>query len=202
MNMWNSTLAVEVESHGVRSTFGPFPGMPAAMQFVSEHVWDTDRYRHHYVALNDPTDAATHLNRRHPNDTNEEAGLFDAPPRKRREPLEAALRDAICREHGDPGDGPHGDGLYAHLDEHRPWRVELKAEECWEGECDHDKHQDGTCATPPRHELWCRACTPVYAGGGEHDGTPYDECRADWPCTSVLTLCASFNVSLTGKGLR
>ena len=128
-------------------------------------------------------------------------GLFKLPPRERCEPLEAALRSAIEHEHGAPGEGPHGDGLYAHLDIHRPWRIQLREEECWEGCCEHPQDDDGNCTAPPQRELWCRSCTPVYISGGELDGQPYDECRVDWPCSPVRALCASFGVSLTGKAL-
>lgn len=196
--MWDGPLAVQVESHGVGWMFGTFPGLPKAMEFVSEHVWDTDRYRHQYVSLIDPTEAADRLNRRVPEG---DPGLFDMQSREKREPLEVALREAIARKHGEPGAGPYGDGLYAHLDVHRPWRVELKAQDCWEGECDHDRDPDGTCTAPVRCAVWCRGCTPVYVSGGEYDGTPYDECQVDWPCSPVLAMCASFGVSLTGKAL-
>lgn len=62
--MWDGQLAVGVETGGLLWTFGPFHGMPDAMGFVSTHVWDTDRYRHHYAALIDPAEAADRLNHR------------------------------------------------------------------------------------------------------------------------------------------
>ena len=58
MGMWDGQLAVGVEADGLRWMFGPFHGMPDAMGFVNAHVWDTDRYRHHYAALIDPAEAA------------------------------------------------------------------------------------------------------------------------------------------------
>jgi hypothetical protein len=197
MNMWGSPLAVEVDAGGLTMWFGPFDGMPAGMRFVSEHVYDVDRYQHRYLGLVDPAEAGKLLNR-NPHAT-DESGLFGVPPREEREPLEAAIRAAICREHGDPGEGPHGDGLYAHLDVHRPWRVELKSEECWEGECDHPLDGNGLCTAPARRELWCRGCTPLYVSGGEWDGTPYAECRVNWPCSPVLAMAAYYEVPLTGK---
>ena len=72
---------------------------------------------------------------------------------------------------------------------------------CWEGDCDHDRNDDGNCTALVQHAVWCRGCTPVYVSGGEFDGTPYDECQVDWPCSPVLAMCASFGVSLTGKAL-
>lgn len=195
--IWDRPLAVQVESDGLQWMFGPLPTLPAAMQFVTDHVFDTDRYRHQYVSLVDPAEATHRLNRHH--DT--EPSLFELPPRTHREPLENALREAISRKHGAVGDGPHGDGLYAHLDIHRPWRVSLKSHDCWEGECDHERDDDGRCCAPAQSAVWCRGCTPVYVAGGEYDGTPYDECQVDWPCSPVLAMCASFGVSLTGKAL-
>lgn len=195
---WENPLAVQVEAYGLRWVFGPLPTLPAAMEFVSEHVWDTNTYRHQYLSLIDPAEAAVRLNRRAHED---DPGLFAAPARSKREPLEVALRAAIAREHGDIGDGPYGDGLYAHLDFHRPWRVEVKRHACWEGDCDHGRDEDGNCTAPARQGVWCRGCTPVYVSGGEFDGTPYDECQVDWPCSPVLAMCASFGVSLTGKAL-
>ena len=199
-SMWENPLAVQVDSDGLRWMLGPFSGMPDAMQFVSEHVWDTDRYRHEYVSLIDPPEAAERLNRHLVRDDSD-PGLFGMPARERREPLEVALREAIAREQGAVGDGPYGDGLYAHLDVHRPWRVQLKSHECWEGECDHDRDRHGKCTAPVQHAVWCRGCTLVYVAGGEWDGTPYDECQVDWPCSPVLAMCAAFGVSLTGKAL-
>lgn len=200
-DMWNRPLAVQVEANGLRWMFGPLPTMPAAMQFVTDHVWDTDRYRHRYVTLIDPTEAAHRLNRRHRGDHDTEPSLFGLPPRAQREPLETALREAISREHGAVGDSPYGDGLYAHLDIHRPWRVTLKSQDCWDGECQHARDPDGHCSAAGRSAVWCRGCTPLYVSGGEHDGTPYDECQVDWPCSPVLAMCASFGVSLLGKAL-
>lgn len=199
--MWESPLAVQVDSDGLRWMFGPFPGMPSAMGFVSDHVWNTDRYQHRYVCLIEPEEATERLNRRYETSGGDAPTLFEAAGRERREPLEAALRDAIEREHGAVGDGPHGDGLYAHLDVHRPWRVRLKSRDCWEGDCEHDRDEDGGCMAPVRFAVWCRACTPVYVSGGEFDGEPYEECQVDWPCSPVLALCASFGVGITGKAL-
>ncbi|BBN50823.1 hypothetical protein [Mycobacterium avium] len=196
--VWESPLAVQVEAYGLQWVFGPLPTLPAAMEFVSEHVWDTDTYRHQYLSLIDPSEAAVRLNRRVREGN---PGLFDAPGRSQQEPLEVALRAAIAREHGGVGDGPHGDGLYAHLDIHRPWRVAVKRHACWEGDCDHGRDDEGNCTAPVQHAVWCRGCTPVYVSGGEFDGTPYDECQVDWPCSPVLAMCASFGVSLTGKAL-
>lgn len=197
--MWESPLAVQVEMHGLRWMFGPFPSLPPAMEFVSDHVWDTDLYRHQYVSLIDPAEAAYRLNRLTHDDN--DPGLFDLPGRGQREPLEVALRKAIAHKHGERGAGPHGDGLHAHLDIHRPWRVRLKSQDCWEGDCDHERDDDGSCTAPIRYAVWCRGCTPVYVSGGEFDGTPYDECQVDWPCSPVLALCAAFDVSTTGKAL-
>lgn len=198
--MWDGHVAVGVEADGLQWMFGPFDGMPDAMGFVSAHVWDTDRYRHHYGALIDPAEAADRLNSRI-GEPDGEPGLFGVPPRDRREPLEVALREAIARQHGAAGEGPYGDGLFAHLDIHRPWRVTTKPQECWDGDCEHDRDPEGGCAAAPRLELWCRGCTPVYIGGGEYDGTTYTECQVDWPCSPVLAMCASFEVPLTGKAL-
>lgn len=198
--MWESPLAVRVEMDGLEWMFGPFPGLPPAMEFVSAHVRDTDRYRHRYVSLIDPAEAADRLNRGS-HDIEPDPGLFNLPSRDQREPLEVALRKAIAAKHGDPGDGPHGDGLYAHLDIHRPWRVQIKRFDCWEGDCDHERDDDDRCTAPAQSAVWCRGCTPVYISGGEFDGTPYDECQVDWPCSPVLALCASFGVSITGKAL-
>lgn len=200
MSNWDSSLlAVEVESAGVRCLFGPIAGLPDAMSFVSEHVSDVDVYRHGYVRLFPPSEAAKLLPQR--GDATPMEGLFELPPREKREPLEVALRDAIAVELGEPGAGARGDGLYSHLDVHRPWRVRIKDQECWDEECGHPRDPDGGCAAPGRVGLWCRACTPLYRAGGEYDGIPYHECQVDWPCSPVLALCASFNVSLTGKAL-
>ena len=133
-------------SGGAQVTVGPFAGLPEALRFVSDHVWDVDRYRHEYVSLRSPAEASRLL---HGQDTSpSQRALFELPQRERRQPLEAALRDRIAQEHGPPGDGPHGDGLYAHLDVHRPWPVQLAAEECWEGDCDHSRTAGGECTGP------------------------------------------------------
>lgn len=145
--MWDRPLAVKVEAYGLQWVFGPIPTLPAAMKFVSDHVWDTDTYRHEYLSLIDPAEGAAHLNRR----VREGApGRFGVARREAREPLEVVLRAAIAREHGEAGDGPYGDGLLAHLDVHRPWRVRLKSQECWDDECDHALDADGRCAAPGR----------------------------------------------------
>ncbi len=196
--MWDRPLAVKVEAYGLQWVFGPIPTLPAAMEFVSDHVWDTDTYRHEYLSLIDPEKGAAHLNRRV---REGDPGMPGVPRREEREPLEVALRAAIAREHGEVGDGPYGDGLLARLDVHRPWRVRLKSQECWDDECDHEQDADGRCAAPARIAVWCRGCTPVYVSGGEFDGMPYDECQVDWPCSPVLAMCAAFKVSLNGKAL-
>lgn len=200
VSSWDSSLlVVEVESSGVAATFGPFAGLPEVMSFVSEHVSNVDVFRHRYVRLFPPADAKRLLQDHASGEA--PSGLYDLPPREQREPLEMALRRAISEKLGEPGDGPRGDGLYAHLDVHRPWRIRLKDPECWDSECDHPRDPAGECAVPGQVRVWCRACTPLYRAGGEYDGNPYNECQVDWPCSPVLALCATFDVSLTGKAL-
>ncbi|TCP38760.1 hypothetical protein EV191_1392 [Tamaricihabitans halophyticus] len=192
MSRWDSPLAIDVESNGLQWTVGPFPGLPAAMRFVSEHLGDTDRYRHHYRPLTAPDEAATRLH-------HSAGGLFHTPSRHQREPLEVDLRAAIACHHGDPGEDPHSDGLYAHLDLHRPWHLDLADPECWEHDCEHPRHPDGTCTIPTHHVVLCRHCTPTdTTSGGESAGDPYPECHVTWPCSPVLALCASFGITPPG----
>ena len=93
------------------------------------------------------------------------------------------LRRAAMDEK-DPDD-PETMHLLAAVSRHSP--VGLVAEECSEGDCDHD----GRC--PSTHA--CRACS-LQAGSwaGEWEGQYMDECTIPAPCAPLLALAAHYGV--------
>jgi hypothetical protein len=104
------------------------------------------------------------------------------------DPLEQRIARGILRraamDEKDPDD-PETMHLLAAVGRHSP--VGLVAEECSEGDCDHD----GRC--PSTHA--CRACS-LQAGSwaGEWEGQYMDECTIPAPCAPLLALAAHFGV--------
>lgn len=117
-SFWDSPLAVQVECHGLSWMFGPFPGLPKAVQFVSEHVWDTKSLP---LSVRDPDEAAEQLNRRGHDD---DRGLFDVPARGSSNRQGQAIRRDPRAINWSWTKSWRGRIQW-------PSRVKLKTQECW-----------------------------------------------------------------------
>lgn len=94
-------------------------------------------------------------------------------------------------------DHPHVAQLLGHVTAHAP-RI-LAPEECWEGDCDHDRAAGTAFCSRPDVSAACSACS-ILAGpwAGESEGRFAFECTVAAPCDVLRTLARHYGIGPDG----
>jgi hypothetical protein len=112
-----------------------------------------------------------------------------------------ALRRAIvCHDDNGGADSYRTQGLLAHIEGHRPYRLYTGDEECVLGECDHDR-DDGRCPSVEEVEPICAGCSLIVDTGSEFGPDIVAEARVAWPCLPLEQIAKHYGVPFDLAGV-